>query len=262
MKKICLLLVTILGLTPLAGQVSVFQLGTAPTIDGTIGAGEWSNASVALSIDQFQLGSDPGASDISGTVRLAWDATNLYALFEITDDIRGQDSADGTSPGPPLNIDSFDDDSVELNFGNTWPGTGDLNDAANFQYRMNPGTNSELEIFRTGTDTGVVWSSSGATSYLVEFQVPWSTLGVIGASPTIGDSFAFNAAINDDDDGGTRETQSFWMATDDQAWFEAGQWGEITLAAAIPEPSSVAFLMGLSGITAWLIVKRRKNKIS
>jgi hypothetical protein len=136
----------------------------------------------------------------------------------------------------------------------------DLGDAANFQYRMNPGTNYELETFRPFTATGAVWASTGATSYVVEFQVPWSTLSVV--SPTIGNSFAFNAAVNDDDDTGARETKAFWMATDDNAWFEADQWGEITLAAAIPEPSSVAFLMGLTGIAAWLIVKRRQNKIS
>ena len=95
MKKICLFISTILCAIALTGQVSVIQMGTAPTIDGSIGAGEWTNASVALSMSNFQIGSDPGASDISGTVRLAWDATNLYALFQITDDVRGDGSADG-----------------------------------------------------------------------------------------------------------------------------------------------------------------------
>lgn len=122
MKKICLFIFTILCAIPLTGQVSVFQLGTAPTIDGSVGAGEWTNASVALSMNNFEIGSDPGASDISGTVRLAWDTTNLYALFQITDDVRGENSADGD----PSTLNSFDDDSVELNFGNTWPGTGGL----------------------------------------------------------------------------------------------------------------------------------------
>jgi hypothetical protein len=243
---------------PLTGQVSVFQLVTSPTIDGSVGGSEWTNASVALQINNFQVGSDPGTSDISGTVRLAWDATNLYALFQITDDSRGEDSADGL----PTVLNSFDDDSVELNFANTWPGTGNLTSLNNFQYRMNPNTDvddQELETFRTGTSTGVTWSPANTgtnQNYVVEISIPWSTLSVV--SPTIGNSFAFNAALNDDDDGGARETQSFWMATGTDAWFEANQWGQIQLAAAIPEPSTVSLMFGITGLAFWVIVKRRR----
>lgn len=249
MKKISLLLLPLLCASPLFGQLTVYQLASSPTTDGTIGAGEWTGTDSAT-INNFQI----GASGATGTVQLAWDATNLYALYQVTDSSRGEDSADGI----PTVLNSFNDDSVELNFGRS-PFTGDLNDTDNFQYRMNPGANQELETFRTGTSTGVVWAANGATNYTIEMEIPWSTLGVV--TPTIGNQFSFNAVINDDDaspNDGARDAQAFWMAIDANAFQDETQWGTITLAGAIPEPSTYAMIFGLVGLASVAFVKRRK----
>ncbi|MCB1121629.1 MAG: PEP-CTERM sorting domain-containing protein [Verrucomicrobiae bacterium] len=256
MRKSLIPFACILCSLPLAGQVSVFTSTNSVSINGAIGAGEWADASSPISIDQLVSGSSGGASDISGTVRLKWDATNLYALFQITDDLRGEDSADGT----PSNFDSYNDDSVELYFSNSWPGTGDLNDyPSNHQLRMNPGTSQELETYWLNAYSGTNWGASSPgpnANYIVEVQVPWSELGV--TTPTIGNSFAFMAGINDDDDGTDRDAQLFWNTLDPNAYNDATQWSEIQLAAAIPEPSTYAMIFGAVGLGAWFFIKRRQ----
>jgi hypothetical protein len=253
MRKIGLLFAVLLGSLPLTGQVSVFQTNTGPTIDGTLGLGEWTNATV-FSIDQLVDGS---ASGISGSVSLLWDSNNIYALFQVSDDLRGDDSADGN--GIANSLDSFNDDSVEFYFANSTSATGAMDGTTKFQYRINPGNNQELEatpLFTSPTGVSFFSTDTGTNSnYFIELAIDWDTLNV--ASPTIGSSYRFLAGINDDDDGGSRDSQLFWFATDSASYQIAQDWGVIELAA-IPEPSTVAFLMGLTGLGAWLIVKRRR----
>jgi len=89
MKKICLFIFAFLCAIPLTGQVSVFQLTNTVTTDGAITGNEWDDATAASSIVLGNLGAVSGtglsvptnSADLSGTVRLKWDASNLYALF-------------------------------------------------------------------------------------------------------------------------------------------------------------------------------------
>lgn len=248
---------------PLAGQVSVFQLSNAVTADGTVTGTEWDDASAAINIATLVSGftAPTDSSDLSGTVRLKWDSTNLYALFQVTDDIRGENSADGDS----ADLNSFNDDSVELNFEGTFPGSAvpnhTLDGVDRFQYRFNPNSNALLQEIETlpltTPKTGIVWGTQDTVgnSYVVEASIPWTTLNV--TTPTIGNSFAFMGGINDDD-GSERETQLFWNTSDSNAWDDATEWSEIQLAAAIPEPSTYAMIFGLVGLASVIVVKGRK----
>ncbi len=275
MRKICLLLLPLLCAIPLTGQLSVYQLTNTVTTDGTITGTEWDDATSASSIVLGNLGPVTGvgfsapdnSADLSGTVRLKWDSSNLYALFQITDDVRGEDSADGNGIAPNLN--TFNDDSVELFFEDTYPGAGNLDGINRFQYRFNPNTtpaSQEIEATPLSTSgAGITWGvADSGTDYTVEVSIPWTTLG-LGSSPTIGNSFSFMAGVNDDDGNDTgggsdtdREHQLYWNSTFDSAYDDATQWSEIELAAAIPEPSTYAMIFGLVGLASVLIVKRRK----
>ena len=264
MRKIFLFLLPLIVAMPLSGQVSVFQSTNTVTATGTIGAGEWDDASAAINIATLGSGftAPTDSSDLSGTVRLKWDSINLYALFQITDDIRGENSADGIS----TNLNSFNDDSVELNFEGTFPGSAvpnhTLDGLDRFQYRFNPNSNAllqEIEFSPIDTpSTDIVWGTQDTVgnSYVVEVSNPWSTLNV--TTPTIGNSFAFMGVINDDD-GSERETQLFWNTSNSNAWDDATEWSEIQLAAAIPEPSTYAMIFGLVGFVASVIVVKRRK---
>lgn len=255
MKTFWLALSSSLISIPLFGQILVPQLTESVTIDGTIGASEWSDASVVNAFSSTPVsGASGGASDISGNFQLKWDPSNLYLLYQITDDARQIDS----SNNDPGNLNSFDDDSVELFFDVNNLGGGSLSLAnQNYQYRFGL-ENSELETGPlTAPRTGVSFVHTDiGTSYQMEISVPWSTLGF---TPTIGNSLGFDSALNDDDDGTGRDAQLFWNAINSSAFNDASQWGDITLTAAIPEPSTVTLLMGLTGIGAWFVVRRRRT---
>jgi hypothetical protein len=79
---------------------------SAPVIDGVTDAA-WDRAAWAP-VDVFWLGSQrPGAQDFTGRYKAMWDAGNLYLLFDITDDVLLDATAN------PLER-YWDDDSVEI----------------------------------------------------------------------------------------------------------------------------------------------------
>src|SRR6185436_18837189 len=63
----------------------------------------------------------------------------------------------------------------------------------------------------TGSQTGVVhaWSAISG-GYSVELAIPWSNLGV---TPSAGMTIGFDVGYNDDDNGGTRDSQAVWWGT-------------------------------------------------
>lgn len=265
MKHTWLYILTLLCAGSLSGQMTISTptLTNAVTIDGIIVGNEWSDASVTNSIAKLVFGSTSGASDMTATIRLKWDATNFYALVQVTDDARNVDS----SNNDPAIINSFHDDSVEIyldmdHLGTAGAPTEPLSTANRiYQYRFGL-ENSEIETVElTNPTTNFAFAHADTGSnYVMEIEMPWSTLG--GLSPTIGAVYGFEAGINDDDDGGDRDAQFFWNAALASAWNDAGQWGDIQLAAAIPEPSTVSLLFGMSGLVGWIVFKKRKKVVA
>jgi LmbE family N-acetylglucosaminyl deacetylase len=67
---------------------TVPQAGSAPTLDGQAGAGEYPGAPIDLS--RVWEGDPPGSpADASGSARVVWSADALYLLVEVTDDTLG-----------------------------------------------------------------------------------------------------------------------------------------------------------------------------
>jgi len=185
-----------------------------PTINQSIES-VWSTAP-AKGISNSTIGGIPG--DYSGQWRALYDASNLYVLVEVGDATRTNDSGGNW----------WEDDVVEIFIdGNNSKGTSydGIND---FQlgFRWNDATvhaggNSVQNT--TGINFSMYASGSG---YVLEAAIPWSTIGV---APSIGSVIGFDVAVDDDDNGGTRDAQVVSIATTDAGWSNPSIFGSIYL---------------------------------
>lgn len=62
--------------------------------------------------------------------------------------------------------------------------------------------------------------------YSVEMAIPWSELGIV---PTAGMTIGFDVAVNDDDNGGDRDSQLMWAGTNDN-WTDTSMFGNLELS--------------------------------
>ncbi|MFN8415374.1 MAG: sugar-binding protein [Cytophagaceae bacterium] len=201
----------------------VYQTGTAPVIDGTI-EGLWSNYP-STSIGKLNNGTVSSATDLSGNWKSMWDATNLYVLVQVTDDVKRNDG--GT--------DVYNDDNVEIymDMFNTKGTTYGTNDHQ-YTFRWNDATavyeingHSVTGITRVITNT--------TTGYVLEVSIPWST---IGGTVAVNNLHGFEVMINDDDDGGARDGKMAWIASVDDTWSNPSLMGTIVLRGLNCTPPS------------------------
>ena len=167
--------------------VSITQTSTAVTIDGTIES-VWSNA-VSYNCENVPNGASEitDDNDLSGSFRMLWDANNLYILAEVTDDIIKDDS---DSP--------WQDDGIEIfiDIGND---KADSYGDDDYQYGFEAGGSNFTE-YKHDSTTGVSYSAASVTGgYVIEAQIPWSTLGETAAVDVL---MGFDINLVDDDTGG------------------------------------------------------------
>lgn len=205
------------AVTPLAAGAQVAS-GTA-TIDGTVDA-SWSSAA-ANSITKAS-GIISSTSDLSGTWKGLWDATNLYVLVDVTDDVKNNDS-----------VNAYDDDSVEVYLdADKNGGSGyDANDRQ-IVYGYNDAALAEGGG-RSITGATFAKADPSGMSYRVEIKIPWS---IEAYSPTAGNVIGIDVHVNDDDDGTGRDGKLMWNDTADQAWSNPGVFGTAQLMAGASGP--------------------------
>lgn len=138
-----------------------------------------------------------GANNNTTQVRLAWDNTNLYAAYTVTDNTINvnETGRDG---------ELWDGDSVELMIDRY-----DTNPTAptNTVYHLLVNTDGALTD-ETGTGSGWdrTWTANAQTAvtrtttgYTVEIALPWNSMG---PTPTTGDQIGLDIANNDSDTSG------------------------------------------------------------
>ncbi|WP_437201388.1 sugar-binding protein [Planctomicrobium sp. SH664] len=195
------------------GNVNIVQTASAPTIGGSVD-GVWANA-VSKDISTVINGTVTNSADLSGSFRTLWDSTYLYLLVEVTDDTRMVDSGATTQY----------DDSVEvfIDANKDAPGTG--YGSTDYMYRFTwDGTSLTTQMFQAGvsqTVTGVTAAGVSTTggSYFIEARITWAALGQ--SSIASGAQVGLDAAINDDDNGGTRDGKLSWFNSADTSWQHA-----------------------------------------
>lgn len=211
---------------------AVFQTGSAPIIDG-IADSVWDNHT-AVPVTNVLSGTVNSAADLSGNWKAMWDATNLYVLAQVTDDVKRNDA--GT--------DVYNDDGVEVYFdlGNNKPTTYGANDHQ-YTFRWNDAT-AAYEI-NGHSVTGIAKGSTNtATGYLLEMRIPWAAIGGVPAANSLQ---GFDVMINDDDNGAARDKKLAWSAGVDDTWNNPSLMGTIVLKGLNCTPP--AAVLTAAGVT-------------
>jgi hypothetical protein len=195
---------------------AVNAVSTAPTIDGVVGAEEWSQATV---LDGFEVLMNRTAPRDRTRALIAWDDRALYLAVQCM-----------TQPGRPPKADYtqrdstvFLDDAVELLLeGKQFVGNsrGTVYDAAN----MASAWNGDWAYQARRTDSG--WEG--------EFALPFATLGL--QSPQAGD--ALNLLIGRD--AALPEMEYSQWSTCESYWPTPGQAGTIVLGRDLPRVRATA----------------------
>ncbi|AZN41325.1 sugar-binding protein [Paenibacillus albus] len=200
------------------------QTATAPTIDGSLDS-VWTGK-VTNAISKVSLGTISGSSDLSGNFGALWDSTNLYIVADINDDSLRNDSAAIS-----------DDDSIDLYLDLNHDRTTTYG-ADDFMYQFGYGDTTFSEYKHSAT-AGVTFATTARTGgYRIEIKIPWTTLG---KTPTTNMAFGFDMMINDDDDGGARDSQLAWNDGTANAYQNPSLFGDGTLVAAAPTGGTIVY---------------------
>jgi|GEM_PF-992900 len=191
---------------PPSGMVDALHVLSPVTVDGNLNESAWRvGTPIAKSLS--------GLPDNTAVYDVLWDNNYLYIGAKVFDGDLLNDSA---------NI--WEDDSLEVyvDADNSHSSTYDIYDRQFIQ-----GYN-DSNLFEIGSNiSGVLhgWSSF-AGGYSMEMAIPWSNLGITAADDiTIG----FDIAVNDDDDGGGRDSQFVWNGGIDN-WATTETFGNIRLS--------------------------------
>ena len=223
--------------------------GTMPRIDGVVD--EIWGFSTGYSISTSQVGTAPTSpSDCSGTWRALWNWENLYVLVEIKDDSLTNDSGGGDN--------KWNDDSVEIYVdGDNSKDTSIGADDHQYTFRWNDEEIEEPSAIHHGADTlvGVEYASvTTSDGYLIEAKLPWTS--IMGKAAEPGQLIGFDVWLNDDDDGGDRDSQVSWYSTDGNGWQDPSVWGvavlEASNKAANPTPANNGIHTEVWATLSWL----------
>lgn len=212
---------------------TIMPAATPPVIDGN--EDDLWSAAPKYKLTNVIYSPPSSPNDIAADFRVLWDADNLYLLVDVTDDVLVNDTSPDqlvTLPTGSTNIPWWYDDCVEvyIDAGNTksnqygsegaqyhfdWDRTSPTMGRHNEHGRL-----ENIEFAMKTTEKG----------YRTEIKFPWATLG---KKPSAGSSIGLDVHVNDDDDGGERDTKITWCDKQDTAWNNPQAFGNGELAGIV-----------------------------
>ncbi|GAB3679989.1 hypothetical protein GCM10028857_02070 [Salinarchaeum chitinilyticum] len=195
-------------------HAEIARTNAAPSLDGQLSDGVWSNAATH-SLDTVVIDGIDGPEDLDAEWRALWDDESLYVLVDVTDDSISSDSAE-----------NYNDDSVEIYLdgdnskGESYDGENDYQFVIPFDGAVSAGGGSP------GVGDARQAQRQTPDGWRLEFEVPWSTVGI---SVEAGHLIGFDVHVNDDDGGGDRNGKVSWFATEDNAWQDPGLFATVEL---------------------------------
>ncbi len=213
--------------------VVIPRTNNRPTLDGVFTWSEWSG-SVRCDNKGNYLGVSHIIADENGdeSERNYWGSSNwramhdgryLYLLVTVYNEPFYERTSDST--------DAWQDDSVEvyIDAGNEQGQTYDSNDFQKvYTFAGSSATgSSSSNVMRTTFGTSRNIDTSAETISRYEIRIDMNSVGL-----PIGSKFGFDLHVNDDDDGGDRDTKWAWYAPsgDDSSWFNPSLFGQAILA--------------------------------
>lgn len=189
------------------GELTAFRAPAAIAVDGSIEAA-WDGA---RSIEF----ANAAHSDNTCRVRVLWDDTNLYFLYEVTDDLQEAISEPGgifRDDGSEIYLDMAHDQTPSTN-------GDDVHFIANID-----------EVVQSGTME--VAAATGQTSYVMEHALSWAE---VGQTPAAGDTVGLLFG-NNDRDNDVPEQYDWRGLIDSGSYTRPNLWGDLhvsDLAAGI-----------------------------
>lgn len=188
---------------PMVNGIPMCRRALQATIDGQ--DNDWGLETYEL--ENVILGTVDSDSDLSAQFQISWDYFFLYIYATIEDDLLVGDSANPwEDDGIEIYIDggnekgtSYDDNDHQFIFKLTDPNT--------VYYHSNGTTNPE------GVDYALI-STPGVTYAEIKIDLVF----FLDIFLSDGDNIGIDIHVNDDDDGGLRETKLSWNAPSDNAW--------------------------------------------
>ena len=174
----------------------------------------------------------PGAGVIApddtwGTFKYTWDDTNFYIRADVIDDV--------PMVNPQKNGDIWNGDDIEITLS-TDPGADKQRKefaASDFQIGLSAGDRATgltpsiwCWTLNSSPEGAKIFSVQTEKGYRIEAAIPWKTLKEF--KPKAGMTLGFDFAIDDADQGGTRESQSVWFG-DGGFYKEPMVWGTMKL---------------------------------
>lgn len=213
----------------------VMETATAPNIDGTIDA-MWS------SVDFREIRSTT-SGDMDDTFaaefKAVWDATNLYMLVEIQDDVLKNDNKPSAFAQDQNDyIDIYLDTDMKFPFTTTQENGSWWNyyDTTDFQIQflrdadfLNIGgqnSNNDVDSAASGITMAQAEVSGG---WLLEVSIPWANMDP-NFIPGHDMPFGLEVMVGDADADTVRNGRNAWFMTDDLAWQQPLLWGTAILS--------------------------------
>lgn len=200
---------------------TIRQAAQPPAIDGAVEEDLWAGAR-PYKMDNVIYSSASSAADFSAHYQTLWDAKNLYVLVDVTDDSLQNDSDSDLW---------YQDDCVEVFIDADNSKSGDYSDndyQFHFDWDKTKPTMGETKRGSVGNVEFAMVTTGGG--YRVEVKFPWAMLGV---KPSAGAKIGLDVHVNDDDDGGDRDSKLTWRGKEDNAWQTPSAFGTAELAGLI-----------------------------
>ncbi|MBL7645711.1 MAG: hypothetical protein JNK74_05905 [Candidatus Hydrogenedentes bacterium] len=192
-------------------------------VDGALG--DWSAVVNAIMIDQpgqavFGAGAWGGATDLSGTVHLAWREDHLYLAAEVKDDVLAQ-AQRGVGLWQGDHVELYLDVTPDVEPGRAEFGAGQFQIAlspGNFGVTGDPLADTQPEVFvykprALALEGALIASTQTAEGWILEAAIPWKALGI---APVAGLALGVEVGLSDTD--GAEAHQDTLLTTGTAVW--------------------------------------------